>query len=230
MLCINLTLFIYPLTNSKTGWANQNTTAAGIKEVQSSEFPESAVERVEKANVVFKQLNGTGFCQTPGILLIPGMASRVLAHQALSSDATQAQIVAIAEEAVNLALGLPPSPTPSATPLPTSLPPIDEDNPKHVRGNLSRHILVRNMFNKDEETDEGWAEDIKEEFKEEGGKHGGIEMVKVMSEEPGGKIYASFDNIEGAAACAENFAGRFFDKRQLRVEFVKESTIRALLL
>lgn len=208
--------------NRKTGWANQNSAAAGIKEVQSNEFPDDAVARVERANVVFKQLNGIGLAQTPGILLIPGMASLLLAHQALSPDATKNQIMVIAEEAVNLALGLIPSAIPSNIPLPTSLPVIDENNPKYVKGNLSKHILVRNMFDKDEETEENWAEDIKVEFEEECGKYGKIQNVLVMSQEKGGKIYASFDSVEGAASCAENLAGRWFDKRQLCVEFVDD--------
>eukprot|EP00979_Chaetoceros_neogracilis_P011707 scaffold2956_cov227-Chaetoceros_neogracile.AAC.5 len=204
----------------KTGWANQNSNSAGLKEVQSTEFPEDAVPRVEKANVVFKQLNGTGLAQTSGILLIPGIAGRVLAHKALSADANQTQISTIAEEAVNLALGLAPSAIPSTTPLPTYLPPVEEENPKHVKGELSRHILVHNMFDKDQETEDNWAGDVKLEFEEEGSKHGNIQSVKVMSQEKGGKIYASFDAVEGAAACAENLAGRWFDKRQLKVDFV----------
>ena len=188
--------------------------------MQSTEFPEDAVPRVEKANVVFKQLNGTGLAQTSGILLIPGIAGRVLAHKALSADANQTQISTIAEEAVNLALGLAPSAIPSTTPLPTYLPPVEGENPKHVKGELSRHILVHNMFDKDQETEDNWAGDVKLEFEEEGSKHGNIQSVKVMSQEKGGKIYASFDAVEGAAACAENLAGRWFDKRQLKVDFV----------
>ena len=200
----------------------------GLEEVQSTEFPEDSVTRIEKANVIFKQLNGNGFAQTAGILLVPGMASLVLASQALSPDATSAQIGIIAEEAVNLALGLAPSTNPSTTPLPMSLVQAQVDNPKHVKGDLSRHILVRNMFDKDEETEEIWAEDVKLDFTEEGGKLGKLLFVKVMSQQPGGKIYASFECVEGAAACAENLAGRWFDKRQLRVEFVDDSTISSI--
>jgi RNA-binding protein 39 len=221
-----LDCFTFPHYYRKTGWANQNSAAPGIKEVQSNEFPEDAVARVERANMAFKQLNGTGLTQTPGILLVPGMASRVLAYQALSPDASKNQIIAIAEEAVNLALGLLPSATPSNTPLPISLPPIDDDNPKCVKGELSKHILVRNMFDKDEETEENWAEEIKAEFEEECSKYGTIQNVIVVSNEVGGKIFATFDSIEGAASCAENLAGRWFDKRQLRVEFVSETPSR----
>mmetsp|Transcript_4644 Transcript_4644/g.7049 ORF Transcript_4644/g.7049 Transcript_4644/m.7049 type:complete len:80 (-) Transcript_4644:98-337(-) len=79
------------------------------------------------------------------------------------------------------------------------------------------------MFDKDEETEEKWADDIKLDFEEEGSKHGKLVSVKVMCKETGGKIYASFKSLEGAASCAANLAGRWFDKRQLRVEFVADA-------
>lgn len=217
----------------KTGWANQNSTVVGLEEVSSTEFPEDSVARIEKANVVFKQLNGTGLAQTSSILLIPGMASQILdspaAKSTLSPEAIAAQYAILAEEAVNLALGQPPSVKPSAVPLPSSLQTEEVDDPKMVKGELSRHILVRNMFDKDEETEKGWAEDIKLDFQEEGGKHGKITAVKVMSHEAGGKIYTSFESLEGAAACAANLAGRWFDKRQLHVEFISDAVISAAI-
>lgn len=99
--------------------------------------------------------------------------------QALSADATNAEIGTIAEEVVNLALGMAPSATHSTTPLPMSMSKTEVENPKHVKGGLSRHILVHNMFDKDEETEENWADDVKLEFEEEGGKYGKISLVKV---------------------------------------------------
>ena len=82
-------------------------------------------------------------------------------------------------------------------------------------------VLVHNMFDKDEETDEGWDEDIRLDFEDECAKFGKIVNVLVMSKEPGGKIYTTFSNTSEAKACASNLAGRWFDKRQLRVEFVE---------
>ena len=65
------------------------------------------------------------------------------------------------------------------------------------------------MFDKDEETEEGWEEDIRLDFEEESSKHGKIISVKVISKEPDGKIFASFETSEGAKACAENLAGNY---------------------
>jgi RNA-binding protein 39 len=89
----------------------------------------------------------------------------------------------------------------------------------------TKNVLVHNMYNKDEETEPGWEEDIRLEFQEESAKFGKIVKVTVMSKEPGGKIYASFDSIQGAQSCTSSLAGRWFDKRQLRVEFVKDDEL-----
>lgn len=86
--------------------------------------------------------------------------------------------------------------------------------------NPTKHILVHNMFNKDEETDPGWETDIRLDFEEECQQYGKIVSVIVMHKDPGGKIYATFESEDGATKCAKNLAGRWFDKRQLRVEFV----------
>lgn len=82
-------------------------------------------------------------------------------------------------------------------------------------------VLVHNVFDKDEETDKGWEEDIRLDFEEECSKFGKIIKVVVIANEPGGKIYTTFSNTNEAKECASNLAGRWFDKRQLRVEFVE---------
>jgi len=85
------------------------------------------------------------------------------------------------------------------------------------------HLLVHNMYDKDEETEEGWETEIKEEFLDECSKFGKIVHAKVMHKEPGGQIYATFADLEGAKTCVKNLAGRWFDKRQLRVDYMPEA-------
>jgi len=85
------------------------------------------------------------------------------------------------------------------------------------------HLLVHNMYDKDEETEDGWETEIKDDFLDECSKFGKIVHVKVMYKEAGGKIYATFADLEGAKNCAENLAGRWFDKRQLRVDYMTEA-------
>ena len=189
---------------------------------------------------MLQRLNTTGLAPLPGLTLIPGMGqvdrSDLLKElEASSSTNPSSSITNAAEAALNAAFG-------TVSSIPSSVPQVNEtskeasvvntteevsntndNDPKKVKGQPSKNILVRNMFDKDEETEEGWEEDIKLDFEEESSKHGKIVAVKVMSKEVGGKIYASFETVEGAKACAENLAGRWFDKRQLEVEFVSDS-------
>jgi len=94
-----------------------------------------------------------------------------------------------------------------------------------LKGEPKPNILVHNMFDKDSETEEGWADDLKDEFIQECSKFGRILAVTIMSNESGGKVIASFDSIDSAKLCAHNLSGRWFDKRQLQVEFVNASRL-----
>ena len=131
------------------------------------------------------------------------------------------------QPALDMALGEAPSDaaaavaTPAiATPSTAAAPAADakvigrSDNP-------TQHILVHNMYDKDEEMEQGWENNIKLDFEDECAQYGKITAVVVMAKEPGGKIYASFNSADGAMSCATNLVGRWFDKRQIQVEFVE---------
>lgn len=195
----------------KTGWANQQASAAGVVEVKTDQFPDDANEKIQKVNAVLTQLTGTSLTTMIGQV-------DPAAHQALLAAGPAgalgimptAQLASVANAALDMALGVSPT---TAT--------VVEDAKVVGRSNQpTPHILVHNMFNKDEETDPGWENDIKLDFEEECAQYGKITRVVVMSKDPGGMIYASFDSMESASNCAKNLAGRWFDKRQLRVEFV----------
>lgn len=85
-------------------------------------------------------------------------------------------------------------------------------------------LLVYDTFNKDAETEDGWEEDLRLDFEEECSKFGKLKSIRVVSDEPGGKIVAAFEDVSAAKSCASTLAGRWFDKRQLRVEFVPNET------
>ena len=77
------------------------------------------------------------------------------------------------------------------------------------------------MLDKDKEMDESWQNDIHEDFEEENVKYERITKCIVMHLELGGKIYSSSHTEKSAKNCALALAGRWFDKRQLKVEYVK---------
>ena len=248
LIHVLLTKFLFAsfATFRKTGWANQQSSAAGIQEVRSDEFPTDSNEKIEKVNQVLIQLTGSGLT-TMLSHVDPAQQQALLAAGPAGALGIlpSAQLASVADAALDVALGNIPS-SGALSPVPVSTgtgatttapaePPVigtasasattrtsNVDDAKIV-GRIdcpSNHILVHNMFNKDEETEQGWEEDIKLDFEEECAKYGKISSVVVMSKEIGGKIYATFDSVDGAINCAKNLAGRWFDKRQLRVEFV----------
>jgi len=243
-----------PQINRKTGWANQQANNQSIEEVITAEVPPDANTRIQQVHVAMVQLAGTGLVVTPQMTIVglnPNADATATAAPAAAAAATAAvsipaaatnQVEAMAAAALDAAFGAAPAAdasadavaaTPAAAasgpsstaPAATSAP--EPADPTKVGGSDSptTSILVHNMFDKDEEDEEGWPDDIKEEFMEECGKHGKILSVLVMSNDPGGKIYATFAAVDGARACAESLAGRFFDKRQLRAEFVQAEDI-----
>ena len=251
MSSLRYSLFISNLPYRKTGWANQQTTDKSIEEVTTAEVPPDANARIQQVHAAMVQLAGTGLVVTPQMTIVGlnpnananataaatgASAPAVAATPAASIPAAaSSQVEAMAAAALDAAFGAAPaadtSTSAAAAPGPPSTAPAtaasETADPTKVGGSDSptTSILVHNMFDKDEEDEEGWPNDIKEEFIEECGKHGKITSVLVMSNDPGGKIYATFETIDGARACAESLAGRFFDKRQLRAEFVQAEDI-----
>mmetsp|Transcript_36994 Transcript_36994/g.81036 ORF Transcript_36994/g.81036 Transcript_36994/m.81036 type:complete len:199 (-) Transcript_36994:79-675(-) len=192
------------------------------------------------------QLAGTGLVVTPA-MAISGLNPNpdAAAVAAVPAAGATAQVEAMAAAALDAAFGAssaagaapdatagdatlaatPSSPTAAVGT--TQAESTQATDPKQVGGadSPTTTILIHNMYDKDEEEDEGWPEEIKEEFMDECGKYGKIMSVLVMSNDPGGKIYATFETVDGAMACAEALAGRFFDKRQLRAEFIQAESI-----
>jgi RNA-binding protein 39 len=218
----------------KTGWASQNSGTPGVQVVTSDEFPADASARAQKAHIALAQLAiGAGLTVPDvGQMTSPGVAggqSRIPtvaeARQSLATSAASG-LIAVAP-AVTVATVMPGQVPAAVAPSAAMAVPATSLNAKLIGGadDPTKHLLVHNMYDKDEETEEGWAEEIKLEFQEECSKFGKIEQVTVMSTEPGGKIYASFETIEAAKTCASSLAGRWFDKRQLRVEFVPEDQL-----
>ena len=215
----------------KTGWAtNPVISINGVAVVTSNEFPSDAAVRVQNAYQILAQLT-LATSVTPVSAAVPYVAAN-------STFATPVPTVAdaraslAASAANNNASTM--YPTAAAAITATALPTYSGSNsvvdPMKI-GNLdnpSRHVLVHNMFNKDEETDVGWENDLREEFIEECGKYGTIINVTVVCREGGGKVYTSFSDVTGAQTCARSLAGRWFDRRQLRVEYVTDEQVKAI--
>lgn len=192
----------------KTGWANQTSTVPGVEVVTSTEFPDDATSRIQNAHLALSQVSLSG--------TDPPSKTNPMAVAASKSSSDSIDLLGSAVNSVTTSV---------VKPLPKAAGgDLNEVDAKKI-GNANEPtnmVLVHNMFDKDQETDDGWEEDIRLDFVDECSKWGKILDVKVMYKEQGGKIYASFENSSQAQMCASNLAGRWFDKRQLRVEFVRD--------
>eukprot|EP00593_Proboscia_inermis_P001865 CAMPEP_0171293158 /NCGR_PEP_ID=MMETSP0816-20121228/1303_1 /TAXON_ID=420281 /ORGANISM="Proboscia inermis, Strain CCAP1064/1" /LENGTH=240 /DNA_ID=CAMNT_0011763701 /DNA_START=846 /DNA_END=1568 /DNA_ORIENTATION=- len=160
---------------------------------------------------------------TDGVSVVPQAGGPMM------MAASHEQITSAAEAAINAAMGLPAT---AAAPVPQVAPPVTipvaanaataTTETTEVTGILSQNLLVHNMFDKDEETEEGWERDIHEDFEEECSKYGAIKQVTVEHLKAGGMIYARFETADQAQKCATALQGRWFDKRRLRVEYVTD--------
>ena len=209
-----LFISVHCLYCSKTGWANQQSSATSVVEVKTDEFPVDANEKILRVNAMMNQLTGTSLTTMIGQVDLMAQQALLAAGPAGALGIMPAaQLASVADAALDMALGVTPIVMGSAT-VAIAAPVVDAKVVGRAE-NPAQNILVHNMFDKDEETEKGWEEDIRLDFEEECAQYGKIERVVVMSDDPGGMIYASFDSVEGAMKCAKSVAGRWFDKRQL---------------
>ena len=89
-----------------------------------------------------------------------------------------------------------------------------------VAGTPGATLLIRNMFDPAEETDENWDQDIKEDTEQECSKYGQVLHCYVEAVKPGGLVYLAFADTEGATAAAKNLNGRFFAGRTVTAEYL----------
>jgi RNA-binding protein 23/39 len=219
----------------KTGWASQTSSVPGVDIVTSDEFPDDAADRAQKAYSVLAQLMGTSVSSASVSTASASMS--MTAEEALNAalgvpsaeqSASGSSVPTVAEARKNLStpLGLAPTSNPgTANNVTVACSSQGSDENKIIGGQTepTRNLLVHNMFDKSQETEAGWVKDLMQEFRDEGSKFGKVEDVVIMSAEEGGKIYVRFDKVEAAQRCASNFAGRWFDKRQLRVDFISDA-------
>jgi hypothetical protein len=211
----------------KTGWASQVVPGANV--VTSSEFPGDATIRTQQAYQVLAQLTVgvpaavilsslVSSASTTGAAKALNSASKTIAASSSGAEMGDRQtrgsrVPTVAEaragvlSAPTISVAASPSQPKVAQPVTVKL--GNADDPTEV-------IVVHNMFGSNESEED--MKEIHEEFDEETSQYGLIESVL----EKGGKIYARFSNLEGAKTCAGVLQGRWFDKRQLYVEFIKD--------
>ncbi|KAF8642255.1 hypothetical protein AX16_009530 [Volvariella volvacea WC 439] len=91
----------------------------------------------------------------------------------------------------------------------------------------SRSVLLKNMFNPEEETERDWdkelAEDVRNECSE---KYGRVEAIKVEKDSQG-EIYVKFDTVESAKKAVQGLNGRWFGGKQVSATFISDAIMQA---
>jgi len=216
----------------KTNWATVSQPGAEM----SADFPEDAQQRISNANLALQQLTGVGITAFASLAQMAGGTDLVVPSAQNMSNVAQAALDAAlgaGSTATITAVTSEPAAVPMNSQIGDTLASVEENgaddadavveqDPGKVSGKPSPYLLVRNMYDKDAETDPNWHEDIREEFLDESAKFGKICKIKVEHLKPGGMVYVQFVTAEMASSCANALAGRWFDGRQLCVEFVSE--------
>lgn len=177
------------------------------------------------------QVNGTGLLTIPlaAAAMMPDpsalMAGGNVPAVAPVVSGLPISVQSVAEAALNAALGGLTASSSLALAHSDAAPTHGQQSVEQAAASATSHILIHNMFDKDLETEEGWWEDIREDVNEECTTFGKVEKVVVMHEHPGGKVYVSFQDELMAKKAASALEGRWFDQRQLRVEFVNEDDV-----
>ncbi|KAF7306898.1 Splicing factor CC1-like protein [Mycena indigotica] len=91
----------------------------------------------------------------------------------------------------------------------------------------SRSILIRNMFNPEQETEPHWdkdlAEDVKSECQE---KYGKVDAIKVEKDSEG-EVYIKFAAVDAAKQAVQGLNGRWFGGNQITATFISDAIMQA---
>ncbi|CAA7265833.1 unnamed protein product [Cyclocybe aegerita] len=91
----------------------------------------------------------------------------------------------------------------------------------------SRSVLLKNMFDPEEETERDWDKDLADDVKGEcETKYGPVLAIKVEKETQG-EIYVKFDAVDSAKEAIQGLNGRWFGGRQISAVFISDAIMQA---
>ncbi|KAH9944332.1 splicing factor CC1-like protein [Epithele typhae] len=110
-------------------------------------------------------------------------------------------------------------------PPPTRPEPISRPNiPQTMQ---SRSVLMKNMFDPEEETERDWDKELAEDVKGEcESKYGRVLAIKIEKETEG-EIYVKFDTVDAAKGAVDGLNGRWFGGRQITAAFISDAIMQA---
>merc|ERR1740121_3147751 len=101
---------VFFATHRKTGWANQQASAAGVLEVKSDEFPDDANVKIQNVNTAMHQLTGASL--TTMIDQVDPSAQQALLSAGPAGALgimPSAELASVADKALDMALDVAPN-------------------------------------------------------------------------------------------------------------------------
>ncbi|KAM6498081.1 hypothetical protein JOM56_006029 [Amanita muscaria] len=91
----------------------------------------------------------------------------------------------------------------------------------------SRSVLLKNMFDPEEETEPNWDTDLADDVKQEcERRYGKVDAIKVEKDTQG-EIYVKFDAVESAKKAIQGLNGRWFGGKQVAAAFISDAIMQA---
>ncbi|KAF8525155.1 hypothetical protein BU17DRAFT_74541 [Hysterangium stoloniferum] len=110
--------------------------------------------------------------------------------------------------------------------------PPPSTTPEVVKPNIpqqqtSKCVLLKNMFDPEEETERDWDKDLAEDVKGEcEQQYGKVERIKVEKESQG-EIYVRFDSTDAAGKAIKGLNGRWFGGKQVSAHYISDAIMQA---
>lgn len=88
----------------------------------------------------------------------------------------------------------------------------------------SRCVLIKNMYNQNEETEPNWQKELKDDVKAEcEGKYGKVVHIDLALDNNDGEVYVKFDRVQGGENAFKGLNGRWFGGRMLTAQYVVDA-------
>jgi len=88
-------------------------------------------------------------------------------------------------------------------------------------------VLLRNMFDPEEETDPDWDKDLTDEVKKECETSYGKVLALKVEPHSAGEIYIRFDAVDMAAKAIAGLNGRYFGGKPISASFISDAIMQA---
>ncbi|KAF8640791.1 hypothetical protein AX17_000440 [Amanita inopinata Kibby_2008] len=91
----------------------------------------------------------------------------------------------------------------------------------------SRSVLLKNMFDPEEETEPNWDKELSDDVRQECETQYGTVIAIKVEKESQGEIYVKFDSIEAAKRAIQSLSGRWFGGKQVAANFISDAIMQA---